>query len=225
MPWDKVGSALIGQTAGVSIDGVVRLSADNPMPPLVGDHGLVARNFSQPPRGNVKRPSAPLAAPRASDMAGQIGEIAESLQRACCRVFHALSAFHNYEIKTSSWVTDRGGVGGNASLPASAATPADDDLSLLPTHFLIPYDRSWTPWEPNKNHPRDIPANRSAGGFNRDNVFTTEEHATQPRWSALADGRYLKCTFSDEGWAPLFQEDFGLTVIHALGPDGHAFKW
>eukprot|EP00959_Pyramimonas_sp_CCMP1952_P385888 8087428-Pyramimonas_sp.AAC.1 len=31
--------------------------------------------------------------------------------------------------------------------------------------------------------------------------------------------------FSDRGWPPLFQEDFGLAVIHALGSDGHAFKW
>eukprot|EP00959_Pyramimonas_sp_CCMP1952_P028207 591890-Pyramimonas_sp.AAC.1 len=30
---------------------------------------------------------------------------------------------------------------------------------------------------------------------------------------------------NDHRWAPLMNRDFGPTVIHALGPDGHAFKW
>eukprot|EP00959_Pyramimonas_sp_CCMP1952_P068275 1424936-Pyramimonas_sp.AAC.1 len=30
---------------------------------------------------------------------------------------------------------------------------------------------------------------------------------------------------SDNAWAPIVDDDVGLSVIRAFGPDGHAFKW
>eukprot|EP00959_Pyramimonas_sp_CCMP1952_P401982 8423350-Pyramimonas_sp.AAC.1 len=70
-------------------------------------------------------------------MVSHVGKIAEALQGTCCRIFHVLTAVANCEMKTSSWATARGGFGGDGSLPAPVAAPADDD-ALEPAHILMP---------------------------------------------------------------------------------------
>eukprot|EP00959_Pyramimonas_sp_CCMP1952_P170212 3555909-Pyramimonas_sp.AAC.1 len=63
-------------------------------------------------------------------MAGHIGKLAEALQRTWCRVFQKLSAWSEYEIKASSWVTARGGFSGESCDPIPAATLAENRTTL-----------------------------------------------------------------------------------------------
>eukprot|EP00959_Pyramimonas_sp_CCMP1952_P231037 4829594-Pyramimonas_sp.AAC.1 len=90
---------------------------------------------------------------------------------------------------------------------------------------LASVDPAWAPWMPNLPNAPDIPANQNAGCFNKGPfgaVHGQAPFATAPRWSAFADGRYFLFMMSDNGWAPIADEDFGPSVIRAFGFDGHA---
>eukprot|EP00959_Pyramimonas_sp_CCMP1952_P048875 1020955-Pyramimonas_sp.AAC.1 len=100
-----------------------------------------------------------------------------------------------------------------------AATLAEDHTTLTRESNV---DSAWEPWLPNVRYPADIPASGNAGCFH-EGPFAAD--TTAPRWSAFADGQYYLSMMNDHRWAPLVDEDFGLAVIRALGPDGHAFKW
>ncbi|CAK0805705.1 unnamed protein product, partial [Prorocentrum cordatum] len=130
MPWGGVGNALLGGLSAATLDDTMRMPSPEHSPrglyPLfVRDHGLTAYNFSTRDRAEIKLPADQPAAPRASDMAGHIGKVAEALQRACCRVSHVLTAWSEFEIKASSWVAARGGCGGDICDPMPVATLAE----------------------------------------------------------------------------------------------------
>eukprot|EP00959_Pyramimonas_sp_CCMP1952_P064198 1340882-Pyramimonas_sp.AAC.1 len=78
-------------------------------------------------------------------MARHIGIVAESLQRACGRVIQALTAWHDYKAKASSWLASRGGFGGDTCDPVPVATLAEDNITLMSACKLNPSDPTWMP--------------------------------------------------------------------------------
>ncbi|CAK0842076.1 unnamed protein product, partial [Prorocentrum cordatum] len=74
-------------------------------------------------RAHIEPPAEQAASPRTSDMAWHIGKIAESLQRTCCRVFHALTAWHDYEVKVNAANLRLQIAGASNLAPASIVCP------------------------------------------------------------------------------------------------------
>ncbi|CAK0890527.1 unnamed protein product, partial [Prorocentrum cordatum] len=155
-PWSNpraadadVGSAVLGGSAAATTDDALRLCESpghpGPMPLFVRDHGLTACNFSTQDRARIKLPTEQPAAPRASDMAGHVGKIAESLQRTCCRVFQVQTAWRDYEVKASSWIASRGGFSGDICDPVPVATFAEDNITMENACELNTGDPTWKP--------------------------------------------------------------------------------
>eukprot|EP00959_Pyramimonas_sp_CCMP1952_P247761 5179320-Pyramimonas_sp.AAC.1 len=85
MPLEAVGSTFLSGSSDVNLDKTMALLRHDlgPCPLFAREHGLAAHNFST--QTDIKSPTDQPAAPRAFDVAGHIGKIAEALRRTCCR--------------------------------------------------------------------------------------------------------------------------------------------
>eukprot|EP00959_Pyramimonas_sp_CCMP1952_P024355 510991-Pyramimonas_sp.AAC.1 len=69
-----------------------------------------------------------------------------------------------------------------------------------------------------------MPQSQDAACFMRSDPLTSGP--SRAASSELADGRFIQNWFKDNGWLPTVQEGFGfgLLMVHAFGPGGHASK-
>jgi len=187
----------------------------------MGGEDLLTPGAAHLSRKLTKIPSQAPAGARTSDAAGHWGKIIQGLMKMRCRVYQSVNHRDRpslHELRSSSWLTTRGGYGGEGSDVAQVARITDDGglASLRP-------DRDWIPHHVNAACPTDVPEDGDAAGL-RHADYRNEEHPGA-NWSALAAGRYTHLFFRDSGFRTLLHEDFGCAFVHALGPDGHCAKW
>ena len=182
-------------------------------------------------------PVKPPAAPRSSDIAGVIDWLTETLHSGFARIVRTLSSHRAHEKRSTSWTTARGGYGGEGSEAVNRSVAYNlndyaesmDGFSHRPAVDVVNPHREPTPL-PGEGRPAEVPDSRdgvepNAAGFHCDPRDVLSGDDLHTRLSAMAAGNWTRSVLSPQGWTSIAQEDFGLALIHAAGPDGKLAKW